>query len=266
MAYPDKISVHIPKDKITLSLDKKGSNALIREAVLAGKTSTAKEEGANIILPLEHLITFRIDAKTTKADLKREQEFFKKQYNVDFKYSKLKITRGRIVKIKISLNDNKGYQASSTSSNKDGISSICVKGVMKGESKSWSMKNCDAQLSNVSYTVTGSHDPSQIRSGKLDQISKDSLRVIVRNEIKKVRADSLSIMEIDSLTAKIESIQFNNPVTKYTFKNGDIFSGKFNKKKKTSVKDNMGVMEYKNGEKADGYLEKGVFKNRVLYN
>lgn len=47
---------------------------------------------------------------------------------------------------------------------------------------------------------------------------------------------------------------------KYTFKNGNIFSGNFNKKKKTSVKDNMGFMKYKNGIKVDGYLEKGVFK------
>ena len=49
---------------------------------------------------------------------------------------------------------------------------------------------------------------------------------------------------------------------KYTFKNGNIFSGNFNKKKKTSVKDNMGFMKYKNGVKVDGYLEKGVFKKK----
>jgi hypothetical protein len=220
MAYPDKIAVHIPEIKTTLSIDRNGNKVSVLDEILAGKASTAKEEDANIILPLEHLITFRIDAKTTEADLKREQEFFKKQYNVDFIYSKFKITKGRIVKIKISLNDNKGYQASSTCSNKDGISSICVKGVMDGESKSWSMKNCDAQLSNVSYTVTGPSYPHQVRSGKFDLISMDSLSEIVRDEIRKVRADSLSIMEIDSLTARAESIQFNNPVTKYTFKNG----------------------------------------------
>ena len=254
MAYPDKISLHIPNVKTTLSIDQNGSQVIVPDMVLYGDTAGVTEDSTDPILDFDHNITFKIDATSTKEYLDEKKAYLKKEYNVDFDYSRLKIKNEKVVRIKITLDDNDGYNSSQSYANDDGIPEICVTGVIKEDSKSWSMGACKANTPRESYSLPSS--VSYTVSRNASSIDMDSLMKQVKEQIKNINLEELHLemqninmdsilreasiqmknidldslqhelqiqlkkMKIDSLTNTIKMIQFQQPQTTYTFENG----------------------------------------------
>jgi len=253
IAYPEKVSLHIPKDKTTLSIDQNGSQVLVPDAIIYGDTTEVTEDSTDPILDFDHNITFKIDATSTKEYLDEKKEYLKKEYNVDVDYSRLKIKNEKIIRIKITLDDNDGYTSSQSYANDDGIPELCVTGVIKEDAKSWSMGPCKANtpresysLPSVSYTVSRNASSidmdslmnqvqEQIKSINLAElhlemkhITMDSLLREASIQMKNLDIDSLQHelqiqikkMNMDSLTNTIEVIRLQQPKTMYTFENG----------------------------------------------
>ncbi|MFT5926126.1 MAG: bla regulator protein BlaR1 [Rubritalea sp.] len=254
MAYPDKISLHIPKVKTTLSIDQNGSHVIVPDTVLYGDTPELTEGSTDPILDFDHSITFTIDATSTKEYLDEKKAYLKKEYNVDFDYSRLKIKNEKVVRIKITLDDNDGYTSSQSYANDDGIPEICVTGIIKDDSQSWSMGACKANTpresysfpSRVSYSVSKNASSidmdslmkkikEQITSINLEElhldlqnINMDSLLREASNQMKNIDIDSLQhelqiqlkMMNMDSLTNTTKMVPFKYPNTEYTFENG----------------------------------------------
>ncbi|MFT7118576.1 MAG: bla regulator protein BlaR1 [Flavobacteriales bacterium] len=254
MAYPDKISLHIPNVKTTLSIDQNGSKVIVPDAILYGDTAGVIEESTDPTLDFDHSITFTIDATSTKEYLDEKKAYLKKEYNVDFDYSRLKIKNKKVVRIKITLDDNDGYTSSQSYANDDGIPEICVTGVIKEDSQSWSMGACKANTPRESYSL-----PSRVSysvSKNASSIDMDSLMKQVKEQITSINLEELHLdlqninmdsilreasiqmenididslkqelqiqfkkMNMDSLTNTIKMIQFQQPQTAYTFENG----------------------------------------------
>ncbi|QJP34801.1 TonB-dependent receptor plug domain-containing protein [Nonlabens sp. Ci31] len=254
MAYPDKISLHIPKDKITLSIDQNGSKVLVPETDLYGDAPEVTEEATKPIVDFDHSITFKIDATSTKEYLDEKKAYLKKEYKVDFDYSRLKIKNAKVVRIKITLDDNDGYTSSQSYSNDDGIPEICVTGVIKEDSQSWSMGACKANTPRESYSL-----PSRVSysvSKNASSIDMDSLMKQVKEQIKNINLEELHLdlqniqmdiilkeasiqmknldidslqnelqiqfkkMNMDSLTNTLKMFHFKNPQTAHAFENG----------------------------------------------
>jgi bla regulator protein BlaR1 len=254
MAYPDKISLHIPNVKTTLFIDQNGSKVIVPDAILYGDTAGVIEESTDPTLDFDHSITFTIDATSTKEYLDEKKAYLKKEYNVDFDYSRLKIKNKKVVRIKITLDDNDRYTSSQSYANDDGIPEICVTGVIKEDSQSWSMGACKANTPRESYSL-----PNRVSysvSKNASSIDMDSLMKQVKEQITSINLEELHLdlqninmdsilreasiqmenididslkqelqiqfkkMNMDSLTNTIKMIQFNYPQTQYTFENG----------------------------------------------
>jgi len=168
----------------------------------------------------------------------------------------LKIKRGKIVRIKISIDDNNGYKGSQEYSATGGIKSICVKGVIKGDSKSWSMGDCTGVANKNSYsTITSSYtyssdSDSLVKSGDSlitlaqmeELIALEEARNAVifsmmestngKNIDSLLNSGSLQFIDVDSLKNKLQArlknahldslnvIYFDLPKTVHTNKNG----------------------------------------------
>ncbi|AUC79441.1 hypothetical protein CW736_08670 [Nonlabens sp. MB-3u-79] len=254
MAYPDKISLHIPKDKTTLSIDQNGSQVIVPDTVLYGDTAGVTKDSTDPILDFDHSITFTIDATSTKEYLDEKKAYLKKEYNVDFDYSRLKIKNEKVVRIKITLDDNDGYTSSQSYANDDGIPEICVTGIIKEDAQLWSMGACKANTPRESYSLPSTVSYSVSRNAI--SINMDSLMKQVKEQIKNINLEELHLemqninmdsilreasiqmknldidslqhelqiqfkkMNKDSLTNTIKMIQFQKPQTAYAFENG----------------------------------------------
>ncbi len=199
-------------------------------------TTTSEEEveiaqelwSEDPIIDFDHTINFSIEPTSTEEYLEEKKTYLKKEYNVDFNYSKFKIKRGKIVRIKISLDDNNGYKGSQEYSATGGIKSICVKGVIKGDSKSWSMGGCKtvAVISENSKIVKSIQDSIFYTIQNADKVYTDSIVQSLYQEMKSIENDSVKINYIsasrstpfnDSLVINKSSLNFNDPNTIYTF-------------------------------------------------
>ncbi|WP_405371133.1 M56 family metallopeptidase [Nonlabens sp. Asnod2-A12] len=227
-------------------------------------TTTSEEEigiaqelwSEDPIIDFDHTINFSIEPTSTKEYLDEKKTYLKKEYNVDFNYSKLKIKRGKIVRIKISIDDNNGYKGSQEYSATSGIKSICVKGEIEGDSKSWSMGDCTGVANKNSYsTITSSYtytsdSDSLVKSGDslitIAQMEELIAREEARNAVifsmmestngknidSLLNSDSFQFNDIDSLKNMIQArlknvhldslnvIYFDSPKTVHTSKNG----------------------------------------------
>ena len=208
------------------------------------------------ILDFDHTINFSIEPSSTEEYLEEKKTYLKKEYDVDFDFSKLKIKRGKIVRIKISIDDNNGYKGSQEYNATDGIKSICIKGVIKGDSKSWSMGDCTGVANKNSYsTITSSYtytsDPdSLVKSGDSlitlaqmeEQIAKgEAMNAVIFSMMESnngksidslLNIGSFQFIDVDSLKNKIQArlknvhldslnvIYFDSPKTVHTSKNG----------------------------------------------
>ena len=208
------------------------------------------------ILDFDHTINFSIEPTSTEEYLEEKKTYLKKEYDVDFDFSKLKIKRGKIVRIKISIDDNNGYKGSQEYNATDGIKSICIKGVIKGDSKSWSMGDCTGVANKNSYsTITSSYtytsDPdSLVKSGDSlitlaqmeEQIAKgEAMNAVIFSMMESnngksidslLNIGSFQFIDVDSLKNKIQArlknvhldslnvIYFDSPKTVHTSKNG----------------------------------------------
>jgi bla regulator protein BlaR1 len=238
MAYPDKISLHIPKVKTTLSIDQNGSHVIVPDTVLYGDTAEVTEGSIDPILDFDHSITFTIDATSTKQYLDEKKAYLKKEYNVDFDYSRLKIKNEKVVRVKITLDDNDGYTSSQSYANDDGIPEICVTGIITEDSQLWSMGSCKANTPRESYSFPSTVNYSVSKNTSF--IDMDSLMKKIKEQIKSfglkelhldlqnINVDSLQHelqiqfekMNMDSLTNTKMRVPFNYLNTEYTFENG----------------------------------------------
>ncbi|MEN8898623.1 MAG: M56 family metallopeptidase, partial [Nonlabens sp.] len=189
MAQLDAIKVHIPKDKTTLSINKNGSKVTIPDVMIQGDVSGIVGESEDIIVrkPLsDHTLSFKIDATSTKKDLEAMKSLFEEEYDIKFDYSKLKFKNDKIVRLKLSLDDKKGYKASKKDADTDGIDPICVTAVVKGDVAKWNLGSCKETASN-SYTTNSNY----IAYGRAGDTKIDSLMATVNGQFKAYSLDSL---------------------------------------------------------------------------
>lgn len=263
-------------------------------------TTTSEEEveiaqelwSKDPILDFDHTINFSIEPTSTEEYLDEKKTYLKKEYNVDFNYSKLKIKRGKIVRIKISLDDNNGYKGSQEYSATGGIKSICVKGVIKGDSKSWSMGDCKGVANKNSYsTITSSYtytsdSDSLVKSGDSlitiaqmeELIAQEEARNAVvfsmmestngKNIDSLLNSGSFQFDDVDSLKNKIQArlknvqldslnvIYFDYPKTVHTSKNGV----------STTITENVSIEKLDLGENSALMIVNGKETNAEIAN
>lgn len=133
-------------------------------------------------------IRFKIPPTTTKESLERIKERLKTDHNVDFSFTNLTYKEGKIIRINIKLDDNRGFKGSQTYDNNVAIPTICINGEIEGNTKSWSMGNCD-RISYSSNTISYRDDilkGLQLRTDSLQSSRNETLRKML-----KLRRDSL---------------------------------------------------------------------------
>lgn len=241
-AFEDKITVQTTKNGGLFILNKNGSNALFKGAALGVNKVT--ENNAQIIAPnnFDGLVVFKVQATSTEDYLAERKAFLKDKYNVDFSYSGLKIKNGRIVNIKLTLDDYASKSIETTAKSTDGIESICVTGMFKTNKQVWEMKSCD-ETKTVKQVLNGN-------AVKVDSLTKfnwqlvnlnmenlkldfkesdiDSIVNSISLEIEGLNVDSLKktfklhLKDIKRDTTAVTngSVYFNDKQTEHTFENG----------------------------------------------
>ncbi|WP_124979833.1 M56 family metallopeptidase [Nonlabens xiamenensis] len=163
-------------------------------------------------------ITFSIDAEDNEQYLKEKKEFLKDKYDVDFNYGRLKIVDGRIVRIKLTLDDNRGYRGSQSYSREKGIPDICVKGIISDSAKSWTMGKCGERLGNEAYVIStpAPKFPGFHISGDIN-MDLDSVIAMAREMETRYAGDSLQALVsrfptklLDSLSRSQMMIRFKD--------------------------------------------------------
>lgn len=116
------------------------------------KQAVSLSDALSTAMNRERTVTIKITSTTTKEDLEGHKSWLKENHNVDFKYSKLKAKKGKIIRLKLNLNDLKGNKIEQVYDSNKPISDICITGIIDGNKKSWSMTNCD-DAPKVTYTL-----------------------------------------------------------------------------------------------------------------
>ncbi|MBF4984239.1 TonB-dependent receptor plug domain-containing protein, partial [Nonlabens mediterrranea] len=161
-------------------------------------------------------IYVKITPTSTKESLEKHKKFLKESHNVDFKYSKLKYRDGKLVSIKIELDDNDGTRISQSYKNDTAIPNICINGTIQGDHKNWKLNNCEEappttyQLGDVKYMNLSPEEYYEISKMNVDSIMQQI-------ELSNVNIDSLintaqiqfQSINMDSIQGQIQ-MQFNN--------------------------------------------------------
>ncbi len=151
-------------------------------------------------------IYIKITPTSTKESLEEHKKFLKESHNVDFKYSKLRYRDGKLVSIKIELDDNDGTKISQTYKNNTAIPNICINGSIKGDHKNWKLNNCEDapqttyQLGDVKYMnlspdeyhqLTQMNVDSIMQTIKLSSINMDLLQNQIDLQLMNINFDSI---------------------------------------------------------------------------
>ncbi|MEO9889413.1 M56 family metallopeptidase, partial [Nonlabens ulvanivorans] len=151
-------------------------------------------------------IYIKITPTSTKESLEEHKKFLKESHNVDFKYSKLRYKEGKLVSIKIELDDNDGAKIAQTYKNDTAIPNICINGSIKGDHKNWKLNNCEDapqttyQLGDVKYMnlspdeyhqLTQMNVDSIMQTIKLSTINMDSLQNQIDLQLMNINFDSI---------------------------------------------------------------------------
>ncbi|MGJ8684092.1 MAG: M56 family metallopeptidase [Nonlabens sp.] len=175
-------------------------------------------------------IYIKITSASTKESLEEHKKWLKENHNVDFKYSKLRYKKGKLVAIKIELNDNDGSKISQTYKNKTAIPKICIEGKIDGDQKSWRLNNCEGvtpttyQLGDVQYynlnqdeyaKLTQMNLDSIIQNARLHMMDLDGLQNGIQLELNNINMDSIqNQLNIQFKNMNMDSIQdlLNNSI------------------------------------------------------
>ncbi|WP_438969332.1 M56 family metallopeptidase [Nonlabens sp.] len=189
IAQKEILNISNDDSKEFFLLTDEGTEIKKNTPVLYGNNNIPKiNNNPSIIKPIsDHTISFKIDATSTKEDLIAMKKFFEEEYDIKFDYSKLRFKNDKIVRLKLSLDDKKGYKASKTDSDTDGIDPICVTAVVKGNVAKWDLGNCKENATNsYSFSTSSRFTPN----GSIVK-NKDTSMSTVNGQFKAYRMDSL---------------------------------------------------------------------------
>lgn len=189
IAQKEILNISNDDSKEFFLLTDEGTEIKKNTPVLYGNNNIPKiNNNPSIIKPIsDHTISFKIDATSTKEDLIVMKKFFEEEYDIKFDYSKLRFKNDKIVRLKLSLDDKKGYKASKTDSDTAGIDPICVTAVVKGNVAKWDLGSCKENATN-SYSFSTS---SRFTPNRSLVKNKDSSMSTVNGQFKAYRMDSL---------------------------------------------------------------------------
>ncbi|PRP66032.1 M56 family metallopeptidase [Nonlabens agnitus] len=142
-------------------------------------------------------IEFKIVATTTEQSLEKFKKRLKSDHNVDFTYKNLKYQDGKITRIKIELDDNRGFKGSQNYNGDDPINPICITGIIDGNSKKWSMGSCEKTrwtakgnvLISKNDPATYIYSPDSLYFSQSLKFDTDSLMLMMK-DLKKIDIDS----------------------------------------------------------------------------
>ena len=144
-------------------------------------------------------IKYTIPATASRESLERIKTQLKADYNVDFNYSNLKYKDGKIISLKIDLNDNQGFKGSQNYKSSEPIEPICITGNFDGDSKSWNMGSCGPSRggNNAIYYSSGSPtdervlDSLRMTMRNFKSMNMDSVKTVWKSDLKRFNMDSL---------------------------------------------------------------------------
>lgn len=157
------------------------SELLFTEDEKPNKTNRSEVSNFRITMP----------PTTTKEGLERIKKTLKTQYDVDFSYRNLTYKDGKIIKITIELDDNRGFKGSQNYSNSIAIPTICITGIIEENKKSWSMGNCDDNR----MSFNGSNKTMNNILGSIQDLNLTEMKV------------KMSEMDMDSLQLTLKKLQ-----------------------------------------------------------
>ncbi|KQC33158.1 hypothetical protein AAU57_07415 [Nonlabens sp. YIK11] len=142
-------------------------------------------------------IEFKIVATTTEQSLETFKKRLKSDHNVDFTYKNLKYQDGKITRIKIELDDNRGFKGSQNYNGDEPINPICITGIIDGNSKKWSMGSCEKTrwtakgnvLISENDPATYIYSPDSLYFSQSLKFDTDSLMSMMK-DLKKIDIDS----------------------------------------------------------------------------
>lgn len=90
-------------------------------------------------------IYITIPAKSHRKQLDEHKEYLKEDYNVDLDIKTLKYKDGKIVNIKLELDDNEGTVMEYAAKSDTGINTFCINGEVSKDDSNWSIGNCSSK-------------------------------------------------------------------------------------------------------------------------
>jgi TonB-dependent SusC/RagA subfamily outer membrane receptor len=126
----------------TEAIKRYGARAKDGAIVYKGKTVVTRPTNAT---HSDEIIFIKITSKTTQKQLD-EKVAKLKSLDIDFDIQKAKFKKGNLIKLKFSLNDNKGYQSTLSDDTKEGIKDVCITRILKeGNNKAeWLLDRCES--------------------------------------------------------------------------------------------------------------------------
>nr|WP_081926355.1 TonB-dependent receptor plug domain-containing protein [Nonlabens ulvanivorans] len=226
-------------------------------------------------------IYIKITPTSTKESLEEHKKFLKESHNVDFKYSKLRYRDGKLVSIKIELDDNDGTKISQTYKNDTAIPNICINGSIKGDHKNWKLNNCEDapqttyQLGDVKYMnlspdeyrrLTQTNVDSIMQTIKMSSINMDSLQNQIDLQLMNINFDSIE-SHIQKSLIYINSDSISNYYQELPDLNDldDIDYSRFEQSNNNLSSGSYIVMNNSNGEKPLVIVD-GKESNRSILN
>jgi len=209
------VFLRVTKNQLKVNEDSSNNTYLIDESAhlkittedwTYGKTTLSK----NKPVFQSDKIKFTIPPTATEESLERIKTQLKSEYNVDFDYSKLKYKDGKIIRLKITLDDNRGYKGTQDyNNNEKPIPTICINGQIDENKKSWSMGSCGEQgmSFNIPEVPNVPSVPNVPNLPKMPNINMDSIFGSIQNL--NLTRMNLAISEIDmnSLQKTLKELQ-----------------------------------------------------------
>ncbi len=189
----------------------------IENASLGKEAGNSTIDHFSTIVDGEEMIQIKIKATDTQADFDKHIAYLKEKYNVDLTIDNVKYTNGKIVRINIALDDNKGYKGSQNYSDSNGISSICITGNITENSRSWNMGACDATGNKQFVFQSNASDLDQMEAlkdldsvynvlGRFKIMNTDSLMDLYKSDFAKAQKEMQS-MDSDALRNQLKQAQ-----------------------------------------------------------
>ncbi|MGB5981245.1 MAG: M56 family metallopeptidase [Nonlabens sp.] len=148
----------------------------------------------------DEILILKITSATTIEQLEEKVERLK-EYDVDMVIEKTKFKKGKLVRLKFSLDDNDGYSTTQDYNTTDGINTVCINRTKKNGITQWSIDSCavaqayfltDDVIKDAMISIRDAKLEEKLAKvqQKLTQMSVDSL--IIELAAKKDFTDGLS--------------------------------------------------------------------------